>query len=312
MSRLLEYTTRLALAFLNERYRRGFAPDFEGDACTAVDPGAGSLSLHAFELFEVPPGYSGQVSRLEARLDAAHPGSYLLWVPPAAELPADEPRESEWTDRVVQTAARLASGRSGEVRLPVRLALGKVRDEGGYASVTGGLGRYWTDISGRLQGSYFLDSRGLHRLTRDQEERERLYELIALLSRELETGEIREFEHDEAWTLQRIPRGAAGQGMSDGWAIGGAPAGFDPTDGAVIRHVLRKRLAEARDAFAGRPRPWILVLAGAYEYMELENAGPSLRGFDPTLVSALDGIMLVADGEVKPILLNRSLSFLSP
>jgi hypothetical protein len=190
------------------------------------------------------------------------------------------------------------------------MAIGKLRDEGGYASVTGGLARYWTEISGRLHGSFFLDSRGLNRFTPNEDEREQLYQHIALLSQGLATGDVAEFEHEDAWTVQRLPRGAAGTGLTDGWAIGGAPEGFDPADGAVTRRLLRKTLSEARDRFSSLPRPWILVLAGAYDYMANENAGPSLRGFDPALAASLDGILLVADGEVKPLMLSRSLPFM--
>ena len=311
MSRLPEYSVRLALAFLNERYHRAFVPSALDGGWKAADPEAGDLSLVAAELSEKSDDYGEKVANLEQRLLEARPGSYLLWVPPGADLPAEEPDESEWVRRVVLGASKLASGRSGEVRIPVRMAIGKVREEGGYASVTGGLGRYWTNISDKLHGSFFLDSRGLHRFTQNEEEREQLYEHISLLSQGLDVGEVSEFEHEDAWTLQRLARSPAGAGLEDGWAIGGAPEGFDPSDGAAIRRVLRKRLNEAREIFSQMPRPWILVLAGAYEYMALENAGPALRGFDPALVASLDGILLVADAEVKPILLSRSLGFVN-
>jgi hypothetical protein len=51
----------------------------------------------------------------------------------------------------------------------------------------------------------------------------------------------------------------------------------------------------------------VLVLIGAYDYMENENAGPSLRGFDPSLAAAFDIVALVSDAEVKPIVLSRGL-----
>ena len=102
---------------------------------------------------------------LAGRLNDTRPGSYVLWQPPGGELPKGEPDDSEWVRRIVLTASKLASGRSGEARLPARLMLGKIKDEGGYASVTGALGRHWTEISGRLQGSFYLDSRGLNRFT---------------------------------------------------------------------------------------------------------------------------------------------------
>lgn len=309
MSKLPEYAVRLALAFLNERYRKAFEPSAVDGAWTAHDPDAGDLSIVSVALSEASDAYREKAARLEGRLDDTHPGSYLLWVPPGGELPEEEPDETEWIQRVTQTASKLASGRSAEVRLPRRMALAKVREEGGYASVTGGLGRYWTHISDKLNGSFYLDSRALNRFTTNEDERQQTYEHIALLSQELSVGEVTEWELDDAWTLQRLARGPAANGMTDGWAIGGAPEGFDPADGGAIRRVLRKRLGEAREAFAALPRPWILVLGGAYDYMGGENAGPSLRGFDPALVAALDGIVLVADGEVKPILLSRSLSF---
>jgi hypothetical protein len=311
MSKFTEYAVRLALAYLNERYRRSFAPAPIEGGWLATDPEQGDLTVVGAELSESTEAYRAKAARLEQRLDETHPGSYLLWVPPGAELPGEEPHESEWVDNVVQMASKLASGRSGEVRLPVPIALGKVREEGGYASVTGGLGRYWTHISDKLHGSFFLDSRGLHRFTKNEEERQQVYEQIAELSRTLEVGQVEVFEHGEAWTLQRIGRGPAGLGLTDGWAIGGAPEGFDPSDGGSLRRVLRKRLSEAREVFAPLPRPWVLVLAGAYDFMEFETTGPSLRGFDPGLVAALDAVILVSDGEVKPILMNKALPFLS-
>jgi hypothetical protein len=305
-----EYTVRLALHWLNERYRRGFAPSLDGEVWRAADPEAGPISVVEADLFEASDAWRERCSQLEQRLNDSRPGSYLLWVPPGGELPREEPFESEWVRQVVLAASRLASGRNGEVRLPAKMAIGKLRDEGGYASVTGGLGRYWTFISERLRGSFFLDSRSLNRFTANDEEREQLYEHIALLSQGLETGQVVEFEAEDAWSLQRLPRGTASEGIEDGWAIAGCPEGFDPNDGAAVRRVLRRQLAAARERLAGRPRPWVLVLAGAYGFMADENAGPSLRGFDPTLAAAFDAVLLVADTEVKPITMGRHLPFL--
>lgn len=311
MTRAREYAVRLTLAWLNERYGRAFAPILlDGDVWEASDPDGARVAIVAAELFEADDAWRRRCAELEERLNEARPGAYLLWVPPGAELPAEEPDESEWVRRIVLAASRLASGRAGEARLPVRLALGKVRDEGGYASVTGGLGRHWTDISARLQGSYYLDSRGLNRFTKDEAEREQLFEHIGLVGQGLSTGDVVEFEHDDAWTLQRLPRGGpAAEGMTDGWAITGCPPRFDPNDGGAVRRILRRRLAEAGNTLAtvqGAARA--LVLIGAYEYMEQENAGPALRGFDPALAAPFDLIALVADAEVKPILASRALA----
>ena len=314
MSKANEYAVRLFLSWLNERYRRAFSPaSTDGGLWRAADPEAGELTIASAELYEAPDAWRERCSELEGRLDDTRPGSYLLWQPPLGELPDGEPGESEWVRRVVLAASKLASGRNGEVRLTAKLALGKLRDEGGYASVTGGLGRHWTEISHRLQGSFFLDSRGLNRFTSNEEEREQLYEQIALLSQGLKTGDIVEFEHEDAWTLQRLARGASGEGMSDGWAIAGCPPGFEPADGSAVRRLLRRRLSDASETLRGvKGGQRVLVLLGAYDYMEVENAGPSLRGFDPALAASFDVIALVADGEVKPLRLAKGLPFSTP
>ena len=309
MSKDREYAARLLLAWLNERYSRAFALEpGDGEVWDAVD-GGDRLALFVAPLFEPNEAWDGLRGELEVRLDQARPGSYLLWLPPGSALPDEEPELSEFVRRVVLGASRLASGRSGEVRLPAKLMLGKVRDEGGYASVTGGLGRYWTEIAQRLQGSFYLDSRGLNRFTRDEQERAQLYDHIGMLSQGLQSGDAVEFEHEDAWTVQRLPRGAAAQGMTDGWAITGCPPGFDPNDGAQLRRVLRRRLAAAADALKDR-RDTIrtVVLVGAYDYMAGETAGPAMRGFDPSLTLPFDIIALVSDAEVKPLLLSRSLN----
>ena len=308
MTRAREYAARLFLAWLNERYHRDFAPSGEfADVWRAADGDGQTLSIVSSELFEATDQWRRRCDELSLRLDGTRPGSYLLWQPQKTELPDGEPDESEWVRRVVLTASKLASGRDGEVRLPVSLALGKVREEGGHASVTGGLGRYWTDISERLNGSFFLDSRGLHRFTKDEDERVELYDKIGALSQGLAVGDVTEFETEDAWSLQRLPRS---EGLTDGWAVAGSPPGFEPDDGSAVRRLLRRRLSEANEALdSARDSARVLVLLGAYEYMDFENAGPSLRGFDPALAASFDIIALVSDAEVKALRLSRLLPF---
>lgn len=308
MSRETEYAARLLLDWLNERYHRAYAlTDIQDDLLTASEADQKPLSIAVAQLFEVSPEEQQRREHLAGRLDDSRPGSYILWVPPGGELPGEEPDESEWVRRIVLAASRLASGRAGEAREPVKMALGKVRDEGGYASVVGGLGRHWTDISAKLNGSFYLDSRGLHRFTKNEDERKQLYEEIALLSQGLTTGEMAEFEHEDAWAVQRLARS---EGLTDGWVVSGSPEGFDPADVGAIRRLLRPRLAAAAQRIgANRDAVRVLVLIGAYDYLEYENAGPALRGFDPSLTASFDVIALVGDAQVKPILLSRSLPF---
>jgi hypothetical protein len=316
MGRAREYAARLFLHWLNERWRRAFAPVLlEGEVWTAADGEAtegGRIDFVVHRLFEAPPEWEERRRELEARLDETRPGSYLLWVPPGGALPEGEPDESEWVRRVVLAASKLASGRAGEVRLPVKLTLAKVRDEGGYASVTGGLARYWTTVTEKVDGTYYLDSSRLCRLTRDESERERLFEYIGLTSQGLERGSAVEFETEDAWSVQRLPRGPAATGLRDGWAIAGCPPRFDPTDGAVIRRLLRQRLTASNQALAGaRDGVRGLVLIGAYDYAENETASAALRGFDPALTAGLDLGVVVADAEVKPVLVSRGLPWAS-
>jgi hypothetical protein len=310
VSRDREYAFRLFLSWLNERYRRGFAAGDLSDSPYAASDGDLRMAVVVSELYDIDQAQQQRRDELAHRLDSTRPGSYVLWQPPGATLPDGEPDESEWVRRVVLTASKLASGRVGEARLPAKLMLGKLRDEGGYASVTGALGRHWTSISNRLQGSFYLDSRGLTRFTRNEEEREQLYDNIALVSQGLKVGDAYEMEHEDAWTLQRLARS---DGLDDGWCITGCPSGFDPNDGGAVRRVLRKRLAEAKETLAGAQQGTVrcLVLIGAYDYMEGENAGPSLRGFDPSLAAPYDVIALVADGEVKALRMSRGLPFVA-
>jgi hypothetical protein len=322
MTRVPEYATRLFLNWLNERYRREFRLEIPSPSTgrgqgegfplwRATDPEAGDLAIATALLYEGHDVWFERCAELEQRLNDTRPGSYLLWIPPGGALPDGEPDESEWVRRVVLGASKLASGRDGEVRLPVRMALGKVREEGGYASVTGGLSRHWPDISHRLTGSFYLDSRGMHRLSRNDEEREALFEHIGLLSQGIKLGDVVEFEHEDAWVLQRLPRGAAGEGMDDGWAIAGCPPGFEPYDGGPTRRLLRRHLSDANEKLRGiQGASRVIVLVGAYDYIDGEIAGSSLRGFDPTLAASFDVIALVSDANVKALRLARGAPFL--
>jgi hypothetical protein len=318
MMRDLEYATRLVLTWINERYSRSFAPTrLERPVGTAEDesdpdgPG-GRIAIVADRLSEAVSGWDERREELAHRLDESRPGSYLLWVPPGGKLPKEEPDESEWVRRVVLAASRLASGRKGEVRLPVKMVLAKVRDEGGYANVLGGLSRHWTIVTEKVNGTFYLDSVALKRLARDEEERAELFDHIGMLSQGVEKGEAVEFEHEDAWSVQRLPRGPAAREMTDGWAITGCPEGFDPSDGGLTRRLLRQKLAAARDALSQQPGAVkALVLIGAYDYIENEVAGPALRGFDPALAASVDIVALVSDTDVRPVVLSRAIPWVA-
>src|SRR5947207_2894534 len=106
MSKDREYAGRLFLNWLNERYRREFAPsDLESPVWQAEDkanPGdGGQIAFVSERLFDASSAWEERVRELEQRLDGARPGSYLLWVPPGGVLPEEEPGESEWVRRTV-------------------------------------------------------------------------------------------------------------------------------------------------------------------------------------------------------------------
>src|SRR4051812_35433549 len=141
MSLEREYALRLFLNWLNERYRRNFTPtDLAADVALSED-GEHRIAAYVAPLFEIDEAQQTRRDELGQRLNDTRPGAYVLWQPPGGDLPDGEPDDSEWVRRIVLTASKLASGRGGEARLPARLMLGKIKDEGGYASVTGALGR---------------------------------------------------------------------------------------------------------------------------------------------------------------------------
>src|SRR3972149_1308407 len=99
MDRASEYAARLFLAWLNERYGHAFAPaSLEGNFWRASGPAA-DVALVVAELSEPDDAWLNRCEELSARLDESRPGSYLLWQPPGAGLPAGEPRESAGVGR---------------------------------------------------------------------------------------------------------------------------------------------------------------------------------------------------------------------
>jgi hypothetical protein len=189
------------------------------------------------------------------------------------------------------------------VTFPVKVALKKLRDEGGYASVTGGLSRWWTRITENVQGTFAVDSSAVHRITHEGAAREELWEQIGRLSHGIETGGGAEFEIDEAWTLQRLADDAGA-----GFALAGAPPSLDPTDGTIIRRTARKRLAAANEALAPLDvHARAVGLLGAYEYAEVETASGTVKAVDPGLYARLETVCILADGDVRPVFLPKTL-----
>ncbi len=305
--RVARYCVLLLLDWLNERFDARFElSDAAGEAMLASD-GEHRAGVFVAPLWEseAAGAWQERLRALEERLDAAavSDGPFLLWVPPRADVPVEEPGLTDFVQRVAAMTASLPRGGRTEVMFPATVKMAKVREEGGYASVMGGLSRWWTRITENVQGTYHVDGTAVHRLTRDGDAREQLWQNIGLIAQGVEVGQAAEFEIEEAWTLQRLP-----EQQEHGFALAGAPPSSDPTEGILVRRVARKRLQQANEALGALDVELRAVgLIGIYEYAELEGAGATVKALDPSLYARLEAVGVLADGEVRPTFLPRSL-----
>jgi len=307
--RLDTYCASLVVEWFGGRTGRDYRLERagEGDAPVFVASSAGgTLALAVGALWDAQsePVADDARRKMEERLSAGNVrGPHLLWVPPRGAVPSEEPDASDFVQRVQLAAAPLQPGGRGEVELPVTLQLAKMRDEGGYASVIGGLSRWWTLITERVQGTFHVNSAAMRRAPQSAPLREALFEKIGALSKSLNTGEATEFEASEAWTVQRLREEPLGE---TGFAIAQAPPGVDPTDGTLLRRLIRRRLRDAAAALDGVAADVKgVALVAIYEYAEHETIGSFVKSFDPSAYAGLGLVVAVADGEVRPIFQPR-------
>jgi hypothetical protein len=296
-------SARLLINFLNNRFGAAFAPPVvAGEAFTSTD-GGHSLAIYVAPLWEENASWDAHLAKMENRLSSGG-GSFLLWVPPRATVPSEEPDASFFVQRVQAGVSALPEDARMEVTFPVTLKLAKMREEGGYASVIGGLNRWWTRITENVNGTFHVDSTAVHRLTLDGEARERLWSDIGSLSHSIDVGQAADFEIDDSWTLQRLHNSESYSGV----AIIGAPPNIDATDGIFVRRNVRKRLAAANEALGALDVDLRVVgLIGSYEYGELETAGATIKAVDSALFNRLEVVSILADGEVRPTFLPKTL-----
>ena len=302
--RLARSGAHLLLDWLNVRYEASYALSGVSDGVAIASDGGKRLALYVAPLWEREdaPEWEERLRTAESRLAAAE-GAFVLWVPPGADVPADEPEASAFMSAVQEAATTLTPRARTEVMFTRNVRLGKVREEGGYASVTGGLSRWWTRVTENVQGTFAVNASDVHRLTQDGEAREKLWEWIGVLSQGVEVGQAAEFDVDEAWTLQRLAADA-----EVGFTIIGAPPAVDPTDGILVRRAARKRLAAANEALASvEVDARAAGLVGIYEYAELETAGATVKALSPTLFSAFQVVAILADGDMRPTFAPKSL-----
>lgn len=269
--------------------------DVAGDLLTARD-GDTRLSAAVRSLL---PSDDAKFERRREMLESliAHdlPARVALWCPAGAELPSDEPEVSEFAAMVRQSALKLGPHERSYVPLPGRLFLRKNSDSGGVVSVTGGLNPHWARFTERVRGSYDLDATQLHRLPESEEHLEALLDSVVERTKTLEAGQYATIDTIDAWTVQRLSG-------DSGVTIVGVPPAVAADGGLAVRRNLRRILA---DTAALREMPdtlRALVVLGYYPRIEMEGATVAMRGFEPSLYSGIDFVVLVADGVVKPLI----------
>lgn len=307
--RLHTYAAALVTDWLASRtstpYRLTAARD--GDVAMFIaEAGGQTAALAIAALWDASANAAAEDARvaMEERLTEGNVrGPYLLWVPPRASVPNAEPAISDFVMRAQMACAPMQPGSRNEIDLPIAIQLAKVRDEGGYASVIGGLSRFWTLITERLNGTYHIDSMQLRRAPQDETVREALFDRIGAAAKALAVGDAGEMDAVEAWTVQRLTADPLGE---RGFAIAQAPPNIDPADGAVMRRLVRKRLKDASAALADVEAGVKGVgLIGIYEYAEHENIGSFVKSLDPGLYAGLQVVAGIVDGEVRPIFQPR-------
>ena len=290
--------------WLEERYEREFVltTSSEGGMASLVrdETRINAVVVSLCREEEAPPAWQAAREALETALhEATGDGSYFLWLPPGA-APADDDDVRRGMVALVAEAARgLAPGERGSASLPVTLELRKTEDEGGIVQVLGGMATLWARFTGRVRGSYRLNSHSLHRLP-EGERLEALLDTIVGQAETLgETGERTLIQTTDDWTLQRLR-----DDDSRGFALVAAPPTTELNSGGQVRRDLRRALRESQvqlgstalgDAYRA------LVLVGAYAHERDENVSLALRGFDPTIYAGIDFIVLATDGRLKPI-----------
>jgi hypothetical protein len=248
------------------------------------------------------PGARELADLLAADVGEEAPG-YVVWVPPGAEIPTEEPQASNLRVTLAKGLAGLQPGDRREVRLPVTLRLAKIQEDGQYVSVTGVLSKEWTRISEGVQGAYHLDARPLRRLPDEQAETDIIISRIRDRAALLHPEEVTDVQVHDYWRLSRLPKDAPA-----GVVVVGAPLTFDPLDGTMARRLFRYHVARAvEQRRGGKCDLAVLVMVAALPHIEDELLTAALRGMNPALYGALDLVALVADGHVRQVLQPREL-----
>jgi hypothetical protein len=243
-----------------------------------------------------PAGWRAALDRFAARLEVSGEGGVLIWLPPGAAPPEEEPAATTAVMAVQTAIDATAPGQSNDALLPIRIGLHKREASGAYVSAFGGLAPLWAQFTDRVQGYFQIDSTALHRLSEEEALVHALIERIVEASAGMEVGETRGVEAEDRWRVQRLRGG-------HGCAVVAVPPQDDTESGAPLRRRLRTVVRDAGEQLAGENAALrALALCAHYPTLDQEQAGPALRGQDPALFAGLDLIVLLADGGVKLLL----------
>src|ERR1700694_4282715 len=108
---------KLLLEWLNERYGMSFAlaPATDATGALVATDGARRAGVYVAPMWEEDAAWEERLSSMEQRLEGISDGAYILWVPPKADIPLDEPGASYFVQRVTTAATALTSGARTEV-----------------------------------------------------------------------------------------------------------------------------------------------------------------------------------------------------
>ena len=307
--RLLTYAASMLVDWYGERTGRAYRLASVNEGALPVysaDAPEGRLALAMAALWEPESDPQAEEARdmMQERLSAGNVrGPHIVWVPPHASVPGEEPNLSEFVMRAQLAAATLHPGQRAEIELPVKIHLQKARDEGGYANVTGGLSRFWTEITDRVNGTFNVYSKPIHRAPQSEAARAALFDRIGERAKEMKLGDAAELDAADAWTVQRLPEEPLGE---TGFAVAQAPPRIDPADGTLMRRLVRARLKDAAAALEGVDAAIKGVgFVAIYEYAEYGNVGSFVKSLSPGLYAGMPLVAVVVDGEVRPIFLPR-------
>jgi len=231
------------------------------------------------------------------------PGAYAVWVPPTAVIPTEEPEVSDLRITLGRTLRHLEVGDRREARIPVTVKLAKLQTEGAYVSVVGGLSPQWLAMSEGIPGSFHLDSRPIHRLPEETAEVDILVSRVRDFAIALEPGELTDINLHDHWVVSRLP-----DGSPPGVTVITSPPAVDPSDGTNVRRRFRQEVQRAvEQKQAGEADLVVLAVVGPFARIGAELVTASLRGMNPALYTALDLVVVIADGSVRQVLQPRSL-----